>query len=155
MAERDWGPICVLLSEVRDNRVYQWKRLKIGLYALSEHSLDNQPSEKIVGYVFSDLCYEGMNDRELLRDMVSLQFLGLIKRYREKVGDMLTSHYWIELTSKGMLLAERTKQELDPQKMEAIKKVARDLSDLHITSRDLLKKYASNWMEKYTSKILV
>jgi len=151
----DWGMICVILSEARDNRVYQWKRLKLGIYALSEHSLDNQASEKIVGYEFSELCYEGVNDRKLLKDMLSLQFVGLIKRYRVKEEGMRTAHYWIELTDKGMLLAEITKRQLDSPKMDAIKKVARDLSDLQITSRDLLNKYAPIWMEKYTPKISV
>ena len=48
-SQSDCYKICLLVREA--GAVYQWHRLKIGIYALSEGSIENSGLSKIISYI--------------------------------------------------------------------------------------------------------
>ena len=155
MSRDDWSAICLFLDKNEGN-VYQWKRFKIGIYALSKDSPDVEDNaSKIFKYKFIEGCYEGMNDTELLADMTALHFLDIISRERIKLNKSeTTKHYLIKLTEKGKSLAHEAESRLSKDNLDALTRVAVDLRNVKImTARALLKKYAPKWSEKYSSRL--
>jgi len=155
MSRDDWSAICLFLDKNEGN-VYQWKRFKVGIYALSKDSPDvkEDNASKIFKYKFTEGCYEGMNDTELLADMTSLHFLDIISRERVKLNESeTTKHYLIKLTEKGKTLAREAESRLSKDELDALTRVALDLSNVEMTARELFKKYAPKWSEKYSPRL--
>jgi len=100
MGEDDWGYICCLVNE-SGGEVYQYQRLVTGVYALT-NSLDRRGEEQIFNYSFQELAPFGPSDRELSNDIISLDFLGLIKIERTKREKDKLTHSLIKLTEKGI-----------------------------------------------------
>ena len=151
--ERDWAYLCLLLREAENlnkKGVYQFSRLKVGVYALSEGSIEGK-LPKIFRYKFQDADDVCMEDRELRQDLlVSLNFLGLVNVSREKREGMKLEHYVFRITQKGSELAikgEIILKNEDEEKLKALKEVAKDLANDELSCGDLMNKYAEEWMK--------
>lgn len=141
---KDLGCLCCLISEA-GGEIYQSKRFFPGVYALT-NSMDRESEEQIFDYKFDGASCEGMFDQELLENLTSLHFLGLVERKRVKLNESEnTKHYLTKLTEKGRGLAYKTKMSLSASKLNNLKTIASDLHNDGLTSRDLLKKYGPKW----------
>jgi len=153
----DWESLCLLIREVENlngDGIYQLPRLKVGVYALSEGSLDNTSEMKIFRYRFDGASEVCMDDTEFRQDIISLKFLGLVNLTREKRNEMKTEHYLIKTTSNGKALASEAEKTLSNENLKALKEVAKDLGNENLTVIDLMNKHGKNWMEKYTKYLI-
>ena len=153
MGKIDRDAICLLLKESGD-KVYQWKRFKMGIYALSENSLDlKKKSSQIFSYKFDEGCYEGMSDKKLLKDIIALGFNDLIKIERVQRPGFKTEHNLYTLLEHGKILARRAEQNLSSEQISNLEQVAEDLKNEKLMAEDLLVDYAPKWSAKYTQII--
>ncbi|MBD3228459.1 MAG: hypothetical protein GF329_09745 [Candidatus Lokiarchaeota archaeon] len=142
--------ICLILRNV-DGEVYQWKRLKIGIYALTKNMPDTKKENEsmIFNYKFKDLCYEGMTDRrELVRDMDILEHNNYIDRIRVKKEGSMTDHDLIKLLPEGEELADEAELLLTGTQINKLNEITQTLKDENILAEDLLFKYGKNWSKE-------
>lgn len=152
MAQRDGEGVCFLLKECGGS-VYQWKRLKIGIYALSEGRVDDLGLEKIFNYKFDELCYVGPADSELEEDIASMVMTGYIYKKRKKPSSYKTDHEEISLLERGIRVAENFENGLSRQQIESVESVAIKLNDVSINVEELLNRYCQKWCELSVVKI--
>jgi len=135
--------LCALVDQA-GGEVYQKQKFLNGVYALN-NSRDRKDDEQIFDYEFEGLATGGMTDKQLMEDIVSMEFLGLVKIKRDKRGDDKLEHDLIKITDKGMFEAAKAIRKLPYTKIKRIKEVAEDLKVL--SNNEILNKYGKEWQE--------
>ncbi len=152
MARRDSEGICFLLKECGGS-VYQWERLKIGIYALSEGRVDDLGLEKIFNYKFDELCYAGPADTELEEDVASMVMTGYICKKRVKLPGCRTEHEEISLLERGSRVADNFEYGLRIQQIKSVKDVAEKLGNSKIKVGELLNLYCPKWLDQTNKEL--
>jgi hypothetical protein len=127
--------------------VNQWKRIKIGVYALSAGAKREKCKlARIFTYKFENWCYIGPTDFEFENDLKTLKALGYIQIIRERRAVDLTLHSTYILTEKGVEKAKIALNNLTSEELASIKKIAEDLmNEKDFDAIALYSKYASAW----------
>jgi hypothetical protein len=127
--------------------VYQWKRIKVGIYALSKAAKrEKLDLAGIFDYEFKDWCYIGPTDFKLESNLKTLEVLHYIQIQRKREKGDLTQHSLYILEEQGFEKAKAVLSRLSSRQLESLEKVAKDLKDEE--SHDaiaLYSKYAQEW----------
>lgn len=140
--------LCTLLREA-GGEVYQRQRFINSVYALND-SLDRSGVEQIFSYEFKEGATGGMTDRDLMRDMVSMQFLGLMTVERERRGEDKIKHDVLRLTEEGKIKSLMLGG-LPIEKIKRLKEVYGDLKEL--SNNEILEKYGKKWQEWFAEQL--
>jgi len=149
MGIKDQDLLCVLLY-LCNGQIYQWKRLKIALYALSEGGRKERKKWKpFFSYKFEDWCYYGPNDHELWRDLIALKFNDYLEFEIDQKPYEMTSHSLYCLEEKGVAKAKSLLQQLDLFEREILEGFAQQLMNAEYDATWFFAEYARKWEEEH------
>lgn len=145
--------ICALLY-FSDKSIYQWKRLKVGVYALSQAAKrEKKRLSCLFDYKFNDWCYIGPTDFGLENDLKTLEILGHIQILRSRIEGDTTHHSRYVLTEKGHRRAKEQASNFTAEQLESIEKIAEDLkNEKDYDAIALYSKYAKKWGQDQASE---
>lgn len=145
MGLRDQDLLCALLC-LCNGKIYQWKRLKIAIYALSEGGRSEKKRwDPLFSYKFDNWCYSGPNDHQLWRDLIALKFNDYLDFEDDQKVYENTSHSLFDLKEKGILKGQSVLAQMDRSKEELLCRIARDLLDEKLDATSFFAEYATNW----------
>jgi hypothetical protein len=145
--------MCVLLN-FSGKSIYQWKRLKVGVYALSQVARrEKKRLSSLFDYEFNDWCYIGPTDFGLENDLKTLEILGYIQILRRKIEGDWTHHSEYILTEKGLRKAREQLASLTTEQLESLEKITEDLKkEKEYDAIALYSKYAKEWGREQASE---